>query len=89
MARGDFPAALEILRPLAQSGNSRAQDRLGEMYAGGFGVAKNFNQAYIWYSLAAQGGSTTAPAKRDRAARELQPAEIQQANLLIQNWRPQ
>ena len=89
LARGDFPAALEILRPLAQSGNSRAQDRLGEMYAGGFGVAKNFNQAYIWYSLAAQGGSTTAPAKRDRAARELQPAEIQQANMLIQNWRPQ
>jgi TPR repeat protein len=59
------------------------------MYAGGLGVTKNYNQAYIWYSLAVRGGSTTAPANRDRAARELQPAEIQQANSLIQNWRPQ
>jgi TPR repeat protein len=87
LARGDYSAAVEFFRPLAQSGNSRAQDRLAEMYAGGFGVTKNYNQAYIWYSLAARGGSTTAPANRDRMARQLQPAEIQQADRQVESLR--
>ena len=62
-----------------------AQDRLAEMYAGGMGVPRNNNQAYIWYSLAARGGSTTAPANRDRVARQLQPVEIRQADKLVEN----
>jgi hypothetical protein len=87
LARGDYSAAVEFFRPLAQSGNSRAQDRLAEMYAGGFGVTKNYNQAYIWYSLAARGGSTTALANRDRVAKQLQPVEVQQADRLVESWR--
>jgi hypothetical protein len=87
LARGDYPAAIEIFRPLAQGGNSRAQDRMAEMYANGFGVTRNYNQAYIWYSLAARGGSTTAPANRDRMARQLQPAEIQQADRQVESLR--
>jgi hypothetical protein len=87
LARGDYSAAVEIFRPLAQSGNSRAQERYAEMYAGGFGVTKNYNQAYIWYSLAARGGSNTAHANRDRIAKQLQPAEVQQADRLVENWR--
>jgi hypothetical protein len=87
LARGDYAAALEIFRPLAQSGNSRAQDRLAEMYASGIGVTRNYNQAYIWYSLAARGGSTTAPANRDRMVKQLQPVEVQQADRLVENWR--
>jgi hypothetical protein len=87
LARGDYAGALEILRPLAQGGNTRAQIRLAEMYASGQGVSRNYNQAYIWYSLAARGGSSTAPAGRDRMAKLLQPAEIQQADKLVENWR--
>jgi localization factor PodJL len=58
------------------------------MYAGGMGVPTNNNQAYIWYSLAAKSGSATASAERERIARLLQPAEIQQADTVVQNWRP-
>jgi len=87
LARREYEKALEILAPLAQGGYSRAQDRLAGMYADGMGVARNYNQAYIWYSLAARGGSTTAPAGRDRMAKRLQPVEIQQADKLVENWR--
>ena len=87
LARREYDEALKILRPLAQGGDVRAQDRLAEMYANGFGVTRNYNQAYIWYSLAARGGSTTAPASRDKMARLLQPVEVQQADRLVENWR--
>ena len=88
LARREYEKAYEILRPLAYGGNSRAQNKLAEMYAGGMGVPKNNNQAYIWYSLAAQGGSATAPAEREKIARLLQPVEIQQADTVVKNWRP-
>jgi serine/threonine protein kinase len=87
LARREYDKALDILRPLAQGGNARAQDRLAEMYAGGMGVAKDHNWAYIWYSLAARGGSATASTERDRIAKLLQPVEIQQADNVVQNWQ--
>jgi colicin import membrane protein len=87
LARREYDEAFKILQPLAQRGQVRAQDRLAEMYAGGMGVPKDNNWAYIWYSLAARGGSATASAERDRIARLLQPVEIQQADDLVKNWR--
>jgi TPR repeat protein len=87
LARREYEKAYEILTPLAQGGNTRAQLRLAEMYSSGLGVNRNYNQAYIWYSLAARGGSTTAPAERDRVAARLQPAEIRQADTVVENWR--
>jgi len=87
LARGEYERALEILRPLAQGGNTRAQIRLAEMYASGQGVSRNYNQAYIWYSLAAREGGTTAAAGRDRMASRLQPAEIKQADKVVESMR--
>ena len=88
MARGDYAGALEILRPLAQGGNSRAQIRLAEMYAMGFGVKQDSIQSYIWYSLAARDGNTAAAAGRDRMAARLQPAQIKQADKVVEGMRP-
>jgi len=87
LARGDFDRALEILTPLAKDGNSRAQIRLAEMYAFGQGVKQNTIQSYIWYSLAARGGNTGAAAGRDRMAARLQPAEIKQAEKVVEGMR--
>ena len=87
LARGDYAGAREILVPLAQGGNTQAQTRLAEMYASGQGVSRNFIQAYIWYSLATRGGSTTAPAERDRMTRLLQPAEVKQADKVVDGMR--
>ncbi|MNC88477.1 hypothetical protein D3C83_42940 [compost metagenome] len=57
------------------------------MYASGQGVKRNNNQAYIWYSLAARGGSSAAAADRARIAALLQPAEIRQADRVVDNMR--
>jgi len=87
LARGDYAAALEILRPLAEGGNTRAQVRLAEMYANGHGVKLNYNQAYIWYSLAVRGGNTAAAAGRAKMAALLQPAEVKQADKVVDSMR--
>jgi len=88
LARGEYEEAHRILTPLAKDGNSRAQIRLAEMYAFGQGVKQNTIQSYIWYSLAARGGSTGAAAGRDRMASRLQPAEIRQAEKVVESMQP-
>jgi len=87
LARRDYAGALELLTPLAKDGNTRAQVRLAEMYASGQGVRQNTIQSYIWYSLAARGGNTSAAAGRDRMAARLQPAEIAQADKVVDSMR--
>ena len=87
LGRGDYAGALENFRPLAARGNTRAQIRLAEMYASGQGVKRNPNQAYIWYSLAARGGSARAAADRAKLAAQLQPAEIKQADRVVESLR--
>ena len=87
LARRDYAGALELLTPLAKDGNTRAQLRLAEMYASGQGVRQNTIQSYIWYSLAARGGNTSAAAGRDRMAARLQPAEITQADKVVDSMR--
>ena len=58
--RGDFQAALEVWRPLAEEGNADAQNMLGYMYRFGEGVDSNFELARKWYRLAADKGNPTA-----------------------------
>ncbi len=48
----DCPAALKILRPLAEQGNATAQRYLGGMYLYGHGVEKNEEQAAKWFGSA-------------------------------------
>ena len=53
---GDDETALRELRPLAEQGHADAQYYLGEMYAGGDGVAQDSVQmAYWWHKAAEQG----------------------------------
>jgi len=57
------------------------------MYSSGLGVKLDYMQAYIWYSLAARGGNTVAPTDRDRMGKRLQPAQVKQADRIVENWR--
>ncbi|WP_024302646.1 serine/threonine-protein kinase [Pseudogulbenkiania sp. MAI-1] len=88
MARGDYGAALALVKPLAYGGQPRAQELLGRLYEEGRGVRQSHNEAYMWYSLAAQHGSSVAQLMRERVAARLQPAEIRQADRLVEAWRP-
>jgi serine/threonine protein kinase len=86
-ARGDVAEYLEILRKAASQGNAQAQFSLGEAYAAGRGVGRSDFQAYVWFSLAAQGGFAGAAGRRDATATSLQPAERQQADHLVRELR--
>jgi serine/threonine protein kinase len=84
--RGDNAEAYRLARALADKGNARAMEMLGQMSEEGRGTARNALQAYIWYSLAAQRGQASARAGAERAKRQLQPAEVAQADKTVQNW---
>lgn len=58
--RGDFPTALRTWRPLAKSGNVKAQFNVGLMYENGMGVPKDDAEAVKWYRRAAEQGLAEA-----------------------------
>ncbi len=58
--RGDYAAALEELRPLAERGDARAQYFLGSMNFYGAGVPRDLAEAVKWYRRAAERGDAEA-----------------------------
>src|SRR5262245_28262871 len=54
--RGDYPAALAIWGPLAQSGVARAQANIGACFAEGLGIDRDPALALRWLTLAAEAG---------------------------------
>jgi TPR repeat protein len=58
--RQDYASALQLLRPLAENGNVRAQFLLGFMYEGGMGVSADEVEAAKWYRRAADKGDDIA-----------------------------
>ncbi len=58
--RGDYAAALEIWRPLAEGGDARAQFKVGVLYYKGQGVPLDQVEAIRWYRLAAELGDIFA-----------------------------
>ncbi len=63
--RGDYGAALQEWRPLAEQGNAYAQYWLGLMYERGQGVAPDDTEAAMWYRLAAERGNAYAQQNLD------------------------
>ncbi len=61
------PQAVDSRRAAAEQGDPDAQNELGEMYARGEGVAKDFRQAAKWYRLAADQGHGPAQLNLGRA----------------------
>lgn len=61
--RGDYATALREWRPLAEQGDTLAQDNLGTLYFNGEGVPKDYQQALRWFRLAADQGEAVAQTK--------------------------
>jgi uncharacterized protein len=53
----DFKAALKKLKPLAEKGHAKAQNKLGDMYVNGRGVSQDYKEAFKWYRLSAEQGN--------------------------------
>lgn len=58
--RKDYPAAVQLLEPLARSGNAQAQLRMGLLNYHGHGVRENDAQALAWFEMAARQGLAEA-----------------------------
>jgi uncharacterized protein len=56
----EYGKAIEVWKPLADRGNSAAQNNLGVMYELGHGVQKDYAQAVVWFRKAAQQGQAAA-----------------------------
>ncbi len=83
----DEAEAFAFYRKLGLQGDSEAQIKVGDLYASGRGVPQNNNQAYFWYGLAVRSGNAAAKIKKEQVAAKLQPAEIRQADILIDRQR--
>jgi TPR repeat protein len=74
--RGDYVPAIRLFRPLATSGNAKAQSVLGVMFRKGEGVPKNPVRAHMWFSFAAARGDAKAKAQLREVSRTMTPQEI-------------
>ena len=50
----DFKAALKKLKPLAEKGHAKAQNKLGEMYGKGQVVSQDYKEAFKWLLKSAE-----------------------------------
>ena len=82
--RADYPRTLELLRPLLEQGDPRAQSLLGVMYDFGNSVAKNPTRATELYTEAAN--PKTA---HDAFAATLTPEQIAEADRQAYAWMAQ
>ena len=55
--KGDYAAAVQIYRSLADKGDPRAQNNLCAMYSQGMGVVQDYEAALLWCRKAADQGN--------------------------------
>ncbi len=80
--RSDAPQALFWLKQAATHGHLQAQSNLGVAFNRGRGIPQDEIKAYAWFTMAAKEGDMVAATNRDVAARELTPAQLEQAKAL-------
>ncbi len=86
--RGDYDAAVQEFRPLAEQGHAQAQMNLGIIYSQGRGVPKDSVQAYRWYTLAASQGDDLAEKFKDPLEKSMTLAQLAEAQRLAREWTP-
>lgn len=87
----DEAMAATLLEQSARQGNASAAMNLGIMFRNGQGVAKDPERAYMWLQMAMMGQTghdraTTARYSND-IAREMTPAQMQDAQDMVENCR--
>ena len=85
----DYAKAVHWFRLAAGQGFVLAQYNLGLLYDRGVGVPRNYVEAYKWFNLAAARGDSAAGTARDRVSAAMTRAQIAEAQLLSERWRPQ
>jgi TPR repeat protein len=84
----DYKQALRWFRLAADQGEAIARTKIAIMYQEGQGVPHDLVQAYKWYSLAITSGDKPANLLRKTLADRMTPAQIAEAEKLVQEWKP-
>ena len=79
---------MRLIRPLAEQGDANAQYKLSVFYDNGLGVPQDKVSAYMCLNLSASQGREGAAAFRDLIARRMTPAQIEEAQKLTREWKP-
>jgi TPR repeat protein len=58
--KGDYETAVSLWMPLAENGDTDAQNYLGITYSLGMGVSRDYKQSLAWYERAAKAGHADA-----------------------------
>ena len=83
--KGNYDQAIELFLPLATQGNANAQYNLGLMYDEGKTVTQDYARAYMWFSLAASKGHKGAEEIREKVAKKMTPAQIDEAQKMARD----
>ena len=81
---GDYQTAMTEWQPLAEAGQMDGQYGMGLLYANGFGVDMNDDQALKWYGLAAEQGH--AEAQANLAVMHANGWGVPQSNEMALKW---
>lgn len=79
LERGDAMAALDEFRRAAESGDARAQFRLGQFYERGEPVLQDFVVAHMWYNVAGASGHAEASTARNALAERMTSEQVARA----------
>lgn len=82
----NYGEAVRWLRAASEQGFAEAQFVLGGWYALGRGVPQNYVKAHKWMNISVYLGNQNDAVFRDRIAKEMTPAQIQEAQRLAQEW---
>jgi TPR repeat protein len=80
--RGDYLPAMRLFRPLADRGNTKAQNLLGVMYRKGQGVTRNSVRAFVWFSRAAARGDARAKVELHEVSQTMTAQEMSEAEAM-------
>ena len=82
----DLSAAAFWYRRAALQGHPVAQLNLGELYRRGEGLPRRPVQAYLWFTLAIEGGSVWAAEQLKALTTTMTEAELSEARTLVAGW---
>ncbi|MDP3525091.1 MAG: SEL1-like repeat protein, partial [Hoeflea sp.] len=82
----DFDNAAEWFIRAAEVGVRDSQVNLAILYARGDGVARDLEQSYKWFAIAANDGDKDAAVKRDEVFNALRPEQVESARAAVANW---
>jgi localization factor PodJL len=86
--QADYATAAFWFGQAAERGLADSQCNLAMLYESGRGVAKDLQEAYKWFALAARGGDPLAARRLEQVGAQLQAGELAAAEQKLAVWRP-